>query len=186
MAKKYSEIERQFVVNTNHPSWIELKPTLKKIYITQSTIHRGSGNKLRVRLFDDPDTNKKSAFFTFKVRKNTKKDAPNIRDEYEWEVPYRVALYIMIWHGEVTKTRYIYVHSDGKKWELDEFTGANTGITLADIELDTIDEKFKVPEFLWKETTKEKRITNNSFTLHPFANWNTKEKEWYESLKKRK
>lgn len=34
------EIERQYVINTEHPEWIALKPTLPKIHITQSTIHR--------------------------------------------------------------------------------------------------------------------------------------------------
>lgn len=50
------EIERQFVVNTNHPDWEKLRSSLPKVYITQSTIHRGEDNKLRVRLIDDPKT----------------------------------------------------------------------------------------------------------------------------------
>jgi adenylate cyclase len=54
----------------------------------------------------------------------------------------------MIGHGEVTKTRYIYRHTDGKVWEFDEYTGANEGIILADIELSTVDEIFEIPEWL--------------------------------------
>lgn len=142
------EIERQFVVNTEHPEWIKLKPTLPEVHITQSTIHRGDGNKLRVRLLEDKQTGKKSAAFTFKVRKNFKKTGPNVRDEYEWEVPYRVALYIMIGHGEVTKVRHLYTHTDGKQWEIDEYMGANLGVVLADIELEKEDEKFKLPIWL--------------------------------------
>jgi len=180
------EIERQFIVNTEHSDWKKLRESLPKVYITQSTIHRGEGNKLRVRLIDDPKTWKKSAAFTFKVKKKSKKNEPNIRDEYEWEVPYRVALFIMIGHGEVTKTRYIYRHTDGKVWEFDEYTGANEGIILADIELSTVDEIFEIPEWLWQETTKMKKITNNSFTMHPYANWSDEEKKWYDTLKKRK
>lgn len=180
------EIERQFVVNTEHPDWIKIKPTLKKIHITQSTIHRGEGNKLRVRLFDDVETGKKKAFFTFKVALKSKKDEPKIRDEYEWEVPYRVALYIMIGHKEVQKMRYIYTHTDGKVWEFDEYLGENAGITLADIELSSMNEKISLPKWLGQETTKEGKITNNSFSEHPFLNWTETERDWYESLKKRK
>jgi adenylate cyclase len=180
------EIERQFVVNTNHPDWEKLRSSLPKVYITQSTIHRGEDNKLRVRLIDDPKTWKKTAAFTFKVKQKSKKDEPNIRDEYEWEVPYRVALFIMIGHGEVTKTRYIYRHTDGKTWEFDEYTGANQWIVLADIELSSLDETFDIPLWLGQETTKMKKITNNSFTMHPYANWSEEEREWYETLKKRK
>jgi CYTH domain-containing protein len=50
------EIERQFIINTEHSDWKKLRESLPKVYITQSTIHRGDGNKLRVRLVDDPKT----------------------------------------------------------------------------------------------------------------------------------
>ena len=115
------EIERQFVVNTDHPDWkkiISLKPSFE---IIQSTIHRGEDNKLRVRLITDIKTGKKTAAFTFKVKKRTKKTDPNIRDEYEWNVPNKVALFVMIGHGEVHKMRYLYRHIDGKMWELDVY-----------------------------------------------------------------
>lgn len=179
------EIERQYVVNNTHPDWIALRPTLERVHITQAVIHRGDGNKLRVRLIDDPIAHKKSAAFTFKVNKKSPKDGPNIRDEYEWEVPYRVALFIMIGHGEVTKTRYRYTHTDGKIWEFDEYTGANTGVILADIELLDEDEKYKIPSWIGQETTKNKKITNGSFTLHPYMNWSEKERADYEELKQR-
>lgn len=180
------EIERQYVVNTEHPEWQKAKESSRKILIIQATIHRGEGNKLRVRLFEDMQTGLKTAYFTFKVNVKSKKSEPKIRDEYEWEVPYRVALYIMIGHKEVKKLRHIYTHTDGKVWDLDEYQAENTGIVLADIELSTIDEKFKLPDFLGQETTKDSRITNNSFSEHPFLNWTETEKAWYEGLKKRK
>lgn len=180
------EIERQYVVNTDHPEWEKMKATLPKKRYVQSTIHRGEWNKLRVRLIEDMKSGEKSAAFTFKVQKKTAKTGPNVRDEFEWEMPTRVALYIMIGHGEVIKTRYEYIHTDGKKWELDEYEDKNKGIVLADIELSTENEKFEIPEWVWQETTKEKRITNNSFTMHPYQDWTEKEKTWFASLKKRK
>lgn len=115
------EIERQYVVNTEHPEWINLKKSLPATRYIQATIHRGEGNKLRVRLIEEIATKKKTAAFTFKVNKKSKKHEPNIRDEYEWEVPYRVALFIMIGHAEVSKVRYEYRHTDGKIWEFDEY-----------------------------------------------------------------
>lgn len=180
------EIERQFVVNTEHPDWQKIKAWLPAKKYVQATIHRGEGNKLRVRLIDDQKTGEKSAAFTFKVDIKSKKDGPNIRDEYEWEVPYRVALYIMIGHKEVTKTRYSYIHTDGKVWEFDQYEGENEGIVLADIELKDEEEKFEIPGWIGQETTKLKKITNNSFSEHPFLHWSDEEKTWYESLKKRK
>jgi adenylate cyclase len=101
-----------------------------------------------VRLVEDVATGKKTAAFTFKVQKKSKKDQPNIRDEYEWEVPYRVALYIMIGHKDVKKTRYEYRHIDGKIWEFDEYTAENEGIVLADIELKAMNETFEIPSWV--------------------------------------
>lgn len=49
------EIERQFVVNTNHPDWEKIK-NLPAEKIVQTTIHRGEGNKLRVRLVENLQT----------------------------------------------------------------------------------------------------------------------------------
>ena len=66
------EIERQFVVNTEHPDWVKIKDSLPVTKIIQATIHRGEGNKLRVRLFEDPKTRKKRAAFTFKVNVKTR------------------------------------------------------------------------------------------------------------------
>lgn len=61
------EIERQYVVNTEHIDWETVKAGLPVKKYVQATIHRGDGNKLRVRLIEDPVTGKKSAAFTFKV-----------------------------------------------------------------------------------------------------------------------
>lgn len=177
------EIERQFVVNELHPDWLALKSTLPKKRLIQTTIHKGEWNKLRVRVTEDMQTGKKDAEFAFKLTKKSKKMSPNVREEFEWEVPLRVALYIMIGHIEVKKLRYAYVHSDGKKWDIDEYEWANAGITVADIELDTPDEKFTLPSFLWQETTKNKLITNNSFSNHPFLNWTESQRREFEKLK---
>lgn len=179
------EIERQYVVNTEHPDWIMLQPTLPKKKIVQATIHRGDGNKLRVRLIEDMQTGAKSAAFTFKIAKKSKKNDPNIRDEYEWEVPYRVALYIMIGHPDVVKIRHEYTHTDGKVWEFDEYQWPNLGIVLADIELSKLDEKFEILPWLGQEVTKDKKITNNSFSQHPYEKWTEKEKSIFHSLKLR-
>jgi adenylate cyclase len=179
------EIERQFVLNTEHPDWEKLRDSLPAKKYVQATIHRGEGNKLRVRLIEDLSTWEKTAAFTFKVQKKSRKDEPNIRDEYEWEVPYRVVLFIMIGHKDVKKTRYEYRHIDGKIWEFDEYMDENDGIVLADIELKTLDEEFEIPSWVGKETTKLKKITNNSFSMHPYASWSGDEKKWYETLKQR-
>lgn len=71
-------------------------------------------------------------------------------------------------------------------WDIDEYEGANSGITIADIELKTPDEKFQIPSFMGQETTKNKFISNNSFSNHPYLNWTESQKRTFEKLKKRK
>ena len=51
-----TEIERQYVVDTSHPDWEQLKAGLPAKKYVQSTIHQGDGNKLRVRLIEDLKT----------------------------------------------------------------------------------------------------------------------------------
>ncbi len=179
------EIERQFVVNTKHPEWIKLSKSLPVKRYIQAVLHNQKGSKFRVRLIEDIKTGKKEAAFTFKLDKRSTKDAPNIREEYEWEVPYRVGLYLMVGQGEVHKLRKTYIHTDGKMWEIDEYEWANEGIVLADIELKNINDTIDLPEWIGSETTKLKKITNNSFSLHPFANWSESEKKWYKDLETR-
>lgn len=178
------EIERQFVVNDDHPLWIEIRDALPKKRLVQTTIHRWEWNKLRVRLVEDLQTNAKNALFAFKVQKKSRRSEPNVREEYEWEVPYRVAMYIMIGHIEVRKLRHEYVHTDGKVWEIDVYEWANDGIVIADLELSALDEEFEIPEWMGQETTKNKKITNNSFSLHPYMNWTEREKDEFKKLKK--
>lgn len=179
------EIERQFVIDETHPEWQRIKESLPKILIIQTTIHKGDGNKLRVRIAENIQTGKKSALFAFKVQKKSRRNEPNIREEYEWEVPYRVALYIMIGHIEVRKLRHEYTHSDGHIWEIDEYQWANSGITIADLELTELDEKYTIPDWVGQETTKNKKVSNNSFSTHPYLNWTEKEKDEFHRLKTR-
>lgn len=184
--KIMQEIERQFVVNTDHPDWKRIRDNLPAEKIMQATIHRGNGNKLRVRLIENLQNKQMSGSFAFKVVQKSGKNEPNIREEYEWSVPPHVAHYIMIGHPEVVKIRRKYLHHDGKMWDIDEYQGLNEGVVLADLELKSLDEKFKLPAFLGQESTKLKKITNNSFSLHPYAHWTKEDHAWYETLKKPK
>jgi CYTH domain-containing protein len=100
------EIERKFIVNTNHPEYQRICASILGQRLIQSTIHKESGYKLRIRMIEDIATGARSSFFCFKVsREKNKKTDPSMRDEYEWPVLDRNALYMMIGHGEITKLR---------------------------------------------------------------------------------
>jgi CYTH domain-containing protein len=177
------EIERKFVVNPYHPEWIKIRDSQKWKKLIQSTIHKEDGYKLRIRMIEDLHTGETSSFFCFKVAKEWKKNDPAIRDEYEWPVLPRNALYMMVWHGEIIKIRRSYTHTDGLTYEIDEYQGDNLGIITADVEIDSVKHKFSKPAFLGWEVTADERLKNSTLQdpTNAYANWKKKDKAWYET-----
>tara|TARA_X000000368_G_C22899888_1_gene653623 strand:- start:587 stop:880 length:294 start_codon:yes stop_codon:yes gene_type:complete len=70
----------------------------------------------------------------------------------------------------IEKTRYIYLY-DSMKWELDEFHGANQGLLIGEIELESETEKFNKPNIVLKEVTGEKKYYNSMLQQSPFNSW---------------
>ncbi len=71
----------------------------------------------------------------------------------------------------IDKTRYIIPEGSGKKFEVDEFYGANKGLTVAEIELSDKNEPFIRPTWLGKEVSQDPRYYNTSLSIHPFTKW---------------
>ena len=57
------------------------------------------------------------------------------------------------------------------KWELDEFHGANQGLLIGEIELESETEKFNIPNIVLKEVTGEKKYYNRMLQQSPFNSW---------------
>ena len=71
----------------------------------------------------------------------------------------------------IEKTRYLYPF-DGHIWEIDEFHGANEGLIVAEIELKSEDESYRLPPFIGKEVTDDTRYYNSNLIAHPYREWN--------------
>ena len=56
-------------------------------------------------------------------------------------------------------------------WEVDVFLGENEGLIVAEIELKTEDESFKIPDWIAQEVTAEEKYFNSNLTLNPYKNW---------------
>jgi adenylate cyclase len=181
---KNIEIERKFVVNPIHPEWIKIRDLQKWKKLVQSTIHKEDGYKLRIRMIEDLDTGETSSFFCFKVAKKWAKKDPAVRDEYEWPVLPRNALYMMIGHGEITKIRRSHTHTDGLTYEIDEYQWANLGIITADVEIDSIDHRFSKPGWLGWEVTADERLKNSTLQEpgYSYVDMTPEEQTWYASL----
>jgi CYTH domain-containing protein len=68
------------------------------------------------------------------------------------------------------KRRYHFEH-DGRVWEIDEFLGENTGLVVAEIELDEPDSEVSLPSWTGMEVTHDPRYFNSSLTMIPFTTW---------------
>lgn len=70
----------------------------------------------------------------------------------------------------LVKTRHL-VPLDGFTFEIDEYSGANAGLIVAEIELPTADADFPRPAWLGREVTADLRYRNLYLTQHPYQEW---------------
>lgn len=144
------EIERKFLVKNG--SYKEL--AVERYVIKQGYLSRRPESTVRVRLLDS------EAFLTVKgVTRG------NVREEYEYPVPAEDAERMLgMCEGPVIeKVRWIVPYA-GKRWEVDEFGGALKGLTLAEIELESVDEEFSKPDFIGKEVSSDPRYFNSNLS----------------------
>ena len=73
--------------------------------------------------------------------------------------------------GQIIKDRYL-IRNGNHIIEVDEFDGANKGLTLAEIELEHEDEEYVKPDFLGQEVTGDVRYYNKYLSTHPYTSWN--------------
>jgi len=96
-----------------------------------------------------------------------------VRSEYEYAIPVVDALEMLdklCVKPLIEKIRYI-VNIGKHKWEIDEFEGDNAGLVVAEIELENINEKFTIPEFIAEEVSDDPRYYNVNLVEHPFNKW---------------
>jgi adenylate cyclase len=99
------------------------------------------------------------------------------RLEYEYPIPVDEARELLtLCPGPlVEKTRH-YVDFGGFEWEVDEFSGTNTGLIVAELELDGEEQVFPRPAWLGTEVTHLRRYYNVSLVEHPFSAWTDAER----------
>lgn len=152
------EIERKFLVEIG--KWESAEKPAGTLY-RQGYILAEKCKTIRVRCAG------KTGYITIKGQ------ADGIsRDEYEYEIPLiDVNEMLEKFCGSVVeKKRYKFMHAD-KLWEVDVFEGDNQGLVIAEIELNSEDEKFEIPEWAGKEVTGDSRYYNAYLSLHPFKEW---------------
>ena len=99
------------------------------------------------------------------------------RQEYEYSIPLDEARGLLaLAEGKlIEKTRHFVEHG-GMTWEIDEFHGDNSGLVVAELELDNEDAAFSRPKWLGVEVTSERRYYNVCLVTHPYSAWNEAER----------
>jgi len=146
-----TEIERKFhVVDDRWRKHASKISELRQAYVV-STKNR----MVRVRI-----VNACRATLAVKIRTGRLR-----REEYEYEIPYADAVE-MFEHalGIIEKTRYEVDHQ-GRRWEIDVYSGANDGLVVAEIELRKGDGDPPKPVWLGSEITGNRLYSNRVLAI---------------------
>lgn len=94
------------------------------------------------------------------------------RAEFEYDIPLPDALQLLdlCLQPIIDKTRYI-VEVNGNTWEIDVFAGANDGLVIAEIELESEEQEFLRPDWLGQEVSDDPRYYNSMLAQTPFTAW---------------
>lgn len=152
------EIERKYLVDL--AQWQKIGK-LSGEYYRQGYLVTDPQKTIRVRLTET------KGFLTIKGI-----SVGATRSEYEYEIPFAEAKELLdnFSISELSKIRYNVVFKN-KKWEVDEFLGDNAGLFVAEIELNSEDEIFELPEWVGREVTGEEKYYNSCLTINPYKNW---------------
>ena len=151
------EIERKFLVTSDTYRENSNSSEIKQVYL--SVIEKMA---IRVRI----DGLQASLAIKSKISERVNK-------EYEYSIPIDEARSLMHLDDNllvIRKTRYI-VEYEGRAWEVDEFHDKNDGLIVAEIELDSENEIFKMPPWIGEEVTADYRYLNSNLAMNPFSKW---------------
>ena len=95
------------------------------------------------------------------------------RREFEYEIPVceaRDMLDHMCHRPQIEKMRYLIPYQ-GFTWEVDEFSGENEGLIVAEIELQSESDPFSKPEWVGQEVSEDPRYYNVNLIANPYRRW---------------
>ncbi len=152
------EIERKFLIED-----ASLLENLTGKAIAQGYLSIDPERAVRVRISDD------KGFLTVKGKSN---QSGTTRFEWEKEIDLSEAeeLLKLCLPTVISKTRFTISQNDFV-WEIDVFHADNAGLILAEIELESEDQKFDRPDWIGNEVTGDKRYYNAYLSQHPFKSW---------------
>jgi adenylate cyclase len=95
------------------------------------------------------------------------------RPEYEVEIPVGDGREMLegLCLKPLMEKRRTRIPFGGVIWEVDEFFGENSGLVVAEVELESVDQTVEMPEWVGAEVTGDPRYYNSNLLVHPFRKW---------------
>jgi len=151
-----TEIERKFLVTSD--AW---RDGQSGVLLQQGYLSRDPDRTVRVRIAGE------AAFLTIKGRSKGL-----TRSEFEYPLPLDEAreLLALCFPPLIEKRRHEVLHG-GHVWEIDEFSGDNAGLIVAELELPAEDTAFEAPPWLGREVSDDPRYFNSNLSQRPFTRW---------------
>ena len=151
------EIERKFIVKDS--SW--KTPDINGVTMKQAYLKNSPEAVVRLRIAEN------TAYITVKGKTRNA-----CRLEFEYEIPVSDAAQMLCLCEKpfIEKIRYP-VEFQGMIWVIDVFSGANQGLVIAEIELETRDQVFLFPPWLGREVTDDPGFFNSNLIKAPYSTW---------------
>ena len=128
---------------------------------TRFLTYHDNKNSVRIRTSDS------EAYINIKREVNI-----HVRKEFEYPIPMADALEMLgICEGNnIEKVRHL-VEFGGYTWEIDEFSGLNAGLVVAEVELESEDAIFDRPDWVGDDVSDDYRYRNSSLVKVPYSQW---------------
>lgn len=154
------EIERKYLVKDD--SWRDY--IISSTEIIQGYLCSNSRCEVRVRIWNDK--NAQTAWITAKST-----GACVERVEVERCIGMEDAKQLLVLSdGVVSKVRHLVLAGD-LTFEVDEYTGDNEGLTIAELEVCSVDFAFEKPLWLGEEVTTNIKYRNSQLAKNPYSKW---------------
>lgn len=151
------EIERKFLVKDTSC----ISDAYGSSVITQGYLNLDPEKTVRIRV--------KNSEYLMTVKGKTEGIT---RTEVEFTIERHIGVELMKLCTQplITKVRHLITFG-GRRWEVDVFHGANEGLVVAEIELESEDEEFTKPEWLGEEVSLDVKYANSNLVTNPYSTW---------------
>ena len=163
------EIERRFLVeNEDWKDQVIRSESFSQAYLSSSMDEWAT----RVRIIDN-----NKGYITLKSSLNGL-----VNCEFEYSIPRKDAIeLIQLSKYKITKTRY-QLKINKKNWVVDVFEKSNSGLKIAEIELNSESEEIRVPSWCGQEITGIKSLSNASLAKAPISELSVEDRIKIKSL----